>query len=237
MFKALLFLFALACCRISVTSARINCPDGNGLYCGSVLGLKQNTLYDCKSDRWSWSYHPVERCANGCVVAKAGTPDSCGKAEPPKDDNDVGNPGDNGDDNGNDNGSNNDYTDTTNVANYPLEFRFRNGQCTDWADARYAQITGHHISWWGDARLWSSRARSAGWSVSKTPRVPSIIVIQAGYQGTGGPGHVAVVERINNDGSVYTSNYNYRFNGNGGPYIKSYGTFRTGNGVDFIWYK
>ncbi|ORX95740.1 hypothetical protein K493DRAFT_301270 [Basidiobolus meristosporus CBS 931.73] len=133
--------------------------------------------------------------------------------------------------NGNDS-SDNDNGYTT-QPNGPLEFRFKNGQCTDWADARYAQLTGHHIEWWGDARVWASKAQSTpGWSVSGTPKQPSIIVIQPGVQGTGSPGHVAVVERIEANGNVYTSNYNY----NGGPYIKKYATFKPGNGVSFIWH-
>ncbi|ORX94804.1 hypothetical protein K493DRAFT_315324 [Basidiobolus meristosporus CBS 931.73] len=118
------------------------------------------------------------------------------------------------------------------------QFRFNNGQCTDWADARYYELTCWHTQWWGDARTWANKARQYnGWVVSNRPRVPSIIVIQPGYQGCGAPGHVAVVERINNDGSVYTSNWNYRWNGYGGVYKTSYGNFRPGNGVQFIWHQ
>ncbi|KAK9675241.1 hypothetical protein K7432_016563 [Basidiobolus ranarum] len=87
MLKALLSAITLACCAISLADARVNCPNGNGVYCGSVLGLKANSLYDCKSDRWSWSYHPIESCRNGCVVAKAGTPDHCQGADETGDDN------------------------------------------------------------------------------------------------------------------------------------------------------
>ncbi|KAK9696551.1 hypothetical protein K7432_012409 [Basidiobolus ranarum] len=114
-----------------------------------------------------------------------------------------------------------------------LVFRFHNGQCTDWADARYAQLTGHHIEWWGDARVWASKAQNTpGWSVSTKAMKPSIIVLQSGVQGAGSAGHVAVVENIESNGDVYTSNYNY----NGGPYIKKFATFRPGNGVSFIWH-
>ncbi|ORX95743.1 hypothetical protein K493DRAFT_337193 [Basidiobolus meristosporus CBS 931.73] len=112
-----------------------------------------------------------------------------------------------------------------------LEFLFKNGQCTDWADARYAQLTGHHVEWRSDAKNWANDARSNGWTVSSKPQSPCIIVLQPGSQGIGASGHVAVVESINSDGSVYTSNYNF----NGGPYIKAYTTFKSGNGVDYIW--
>jgi len=47
-------------------------------------------------------------------------------------------------------------------------------------------------------------------------------------------GHVAVVERINKDGSVYTSNYNWY--ANGGWDILSYVTFYPGSGVSFTWH-
>ncbi|KAK9718464.1 hypothetical protein K7432_005504 [Basidiobolus ranarum] len=116
-------------------------------------------------------------------------------------------------------------------ADSSLDFQFKNGQCTDWADARYHQLSGHHVEWKSDALNWANDAKSKGWTVSSSPKSPCIIVLQPGAQGTGGIGHVAVVESIESDGSVYTSNYNF----NGGPYIKTYASFKTGNGVDFIW--
>ncbi|MDQ2716248.1 MAG: CHAP domain-containing protein [Chloroflexota bacterium] len=87
--------------------------------------------------------------------------------------------------------------------------RFAYGQCTYWANMRYHQLTGHWVPWLGNAYQWSAGARASGWVVSATPKVPSIIVLQPGVQGAGGYGHVAVVERINSDGSVYASNYNW----------------------------
>ncbi|KAK9667543.1 hypothetical protein K7432_017710, partial [Basidiobolus ranarum] len=82
----------------------------------------------------------------------------------------------------------------TNFASCSLDHRYNNGECTDWADARYYQLTCQHTSWMGDARTWTSSARGAGgWTVSSQPRVPSIIVIQPGYQGCGATGHVGVV--------------------------------------------
>ncbi|KAK9679354.1 hypothetical protein K7432_016308, partial [Basidiobolus ranarum] len=81
-----------------------------------------------------------------------------------------------------------------NFASCSLDHRYNNGECTDWADARYYQLTCQHTSWMGDARTWTSSARGAGgWTVSSQPRVPSIIVIQPGYQGCGATGHVGVV--------------------------------------------
>ena len=112
--------------------------------------------------------------------------------------------------------------------------RFAFGNCTYWANMRYHQLTGYWVPWLGNAYQWAAGAAASGWVVSSTPRVPSIIVLQPGVQGAGGYGHVAVVERINSDGSVYTSNMNWY--SNGGWDIVSYVTFTPGPGVSFVWY-
>lgn len=113
--------------------------------------------------------------------------------------------------------------------------RFSYGQCTFWADMRYFALTGHYVDWIGNAYQWYYGARSSpGWIVSSTPHVPSIIVLQPYVQGAGGYGHVAVVERINSDGSVYTSNMNWY--ANGGWDRISYWTFTPGSGVVFVWH-
>ena len=50
-----------------------SCPDGNGLYCGSTLGLNSKTLYDCQNGNST----VVENCGVTCVVAAAGSADYC----------------------------------------------------------------------------------------------------------------------------------------------------------------
>ena len=112
--------------------------------------------------------------------------------------------------------------------------RFAFGQCTYWANMRYHALTGYWVPWLGNAYQWAYGASSSGWIVSSTPRVPSIIVLQSGVQGASYIGHVAVVERINADGSVYTSDYNWY--SNGGWDILSYVTFTPGPGVSFVWH-
>jgi surface antigen len=112
--------------------------------------------------------------------------------------------------------------------------RFAFGQCTYWANMRYHALTGHWVPWLGNAYEWAYGAASSGWVVSSKPIVPSIIVLQPGVQGAGGYGHVAIVERINSDGSVYASTYNWY--ANGGWDILSYWTFYPGPGVSFVWY-
>jgi surface antigen len=113
--------------------------------------------------------------------------------------------------------------------------RFSFGQCTYWVDLRYHQLTGYWVNWIGNAYQWKDGALSApGWIVSSTPHMPSIIVLQPGVQGAGGYGHVGVVERVNPDGSVYTSNMNWY--ANGGWDRISYWTFTPGPGVSFVWH-
>ena len=112
--------------------------------------------------------------------------------------------------------------------------RFAFGQCTYWANMRYHALTGHWVPWLGNAYQWSYGAASSGWVVSSKPMVHSIIVLQSGVQGAGGLGHVAIVESINPDGSVYASNYNWY--ANGGFDTLSYWTFYPGSGVSFVWY-
>ncbi len=112
--------------------------------------------------------------------------------------------------------------------------RFAFGQCTYWANMRYHALTGYWVPWLGNAYQWAYGASSSGWIVSSKPRVPSIIVLQSGVQGASYFGHVAVVERINPDGSVYTSNFNWY--ANGGWDRLSYWTFTPGPGVSFVWH-
>ncbi|TMD71450.1 MAG: CHAP domain-containing protein, partial [Chloroflexi bacterium] len=107
-------------------------------------------------------------------------------------------------------------------------------QCTYWADLRYHQLTGFWVPWGGNAWEWAAGASASGWNVSSSPHVPSIIVLQPGVQGAGGFGHVAVVERINSDGTVYTSNWNWYGNGGGWATWSSW-DFTPGPGVSFVW--
>lgn len=105
------------------------------------------------------------------------------------------------------------------------------GQCTDWAAKRYHALTGIWVPWLGNANQWYAGALSFGWNTSTAPHLHSIIVLQANVQGAGYYGHVAIVEQINADGSVLTSNYNWA----GNWAVTTYVTFRPGAGVNFVW--
>lgn len=125
---------------------------------------------------------------------------------------------------------------------------FPAGQCTWWADERYHQLTGYYVPWnhtgQANAYQWLARAKESGWNTSSTPPkgVPSIICLQGFTQGaTSSLGHVAIVERVNSDGSVLTSNMNWHAgppfstNINTQGYPVTQVTFQQGNGVSFIW--
>jgi surface antigen len=112
--------------------------------------------------------------------------------------------------------------------------RFAFGNCTYWADLEYHNKTGYWVDWIGNAYQWAYGASAAGWIVSSTPHVYSIIVLQPYVEGAGYYGHVAVVEKINPDGSVLTSDMNWY--ANGGWDRVSYVTFTPGPGVSFVWH-
>jgi surface antigen len=111
---------------------------------------------------------------------------------------------------------------------------FTYGQCTYYADLRYHQLAGFWVPWGGNAWQWAAGARAYGWNVSSTPHIPSIVVLQSGVQGAGYYGHVAVAERMNSDGTVYTTSWNWYANG-GGWARWSWWDFKPGPGVSFVW--
>jgi surface antigen len=117
------------------------------------------------------------------------------------------------------------------IADSSFNNYFTAGQCTYWADYEYHHLTGYAVTWSGNASYWAIGAGAAGWNVSPVPHVPSIIVLQPGYQGAGADGHVAVVESINANGTVHTSNWNVI-----GWGVFSWGDYSSGAGVQYIWH-
>lgn len=111
------------------------------------------------------------------------------------------------------------------------------GQCTWYADERYHQLTGYYVPWAADAHGWLAGAVAAGWQSSPYPPsgIPSIVVLQAGVQGADVTfGHVGIVEKINPDGSVYTSDLNWGQTAAARSQV-THVTFRLGPGVNFVW--
>lgn len=84
------------------------------------------------------------------------------------------------------------------------------GECTYWADTRYHQL---HSVWvpafWGDAHSWLSSAQKARWPTSDMPAVGMIMCMQAGVQGAGKFGHVAIVENVLSSGKIVCSSMNW----------------------------
>ncbi|WP_055427619.1 CHAP domain-containing protein [Bifidobacterium aesculapii] len=88
-------------------------------------------------------------------------------------------------------------------------------QCTLWAYLRRSELSLPVGSYMGNGADWANTGRSLGYYVNNTPHVGAAMVIGAG-QTYGGPtfgyraadwsyGHVAIVERVNSDGSVLIS--------------------------------
>ena len=115
----------------------------------------------------------------------------------------------------------------------PMNFAF--GQCTYWANLRYHEVTGYWVAWNGNADQWAAGARSAGWHVSTTPHLHSIVVLLDDVQGASSLGHVAFVEKVISSTEVQASNMNWYANG-GGFDTESTWNFTKGSGVYFVWH-
>lgn len=107
---------------------------------------------------------------------------------------------------------------------------FPSDQCTFWASKRYQELAGCFVPWSGDAHAWAGHATGFGWTKSDSPSVPSIMCLQPFVQGAFALGHVGIVESINGDGSVETSNLNWQ------PHPKEIVTVQhmPGVGVSFL---
>lgn len=91
--------------------------------------------------------------------------------------------------------------------------------CVGYANGRfneiYNELTGNRSNKYNtlncNAENFIERAKNAGLQVGSTPKPGAIMCWQKGasLSGNDGAGHVAVVERVNSDGSVYTSESGY----------------------------
>jgi len=84
-------------------------------------------------------------------------------------------------------------------------------QCVSYTAWKVYQKNGYMPYWGGrgNANQWPGNARAAGITVSSIPRAGSVGVLMAGAYG-----HVVWVERVNGDGTIDISQYNY-FNAGG----------------------
>ncbi|MFQ3852271.1 amidase domain-containing protein [Staphylococcus sp. 2S1] len=97
------------------------------------------------------------------------------------------------------------FSETTNDSPYP------HGQCTWYVYNRMAQFDKYVSGDLGDARNWNNRAERKDYAVSSTPKAHTAVVFEAGQQGADQIyGHVAFVEKVNDDGSIVISESNIK---------------------------
>ncbi|UDI77309.1 amidase domain-containing protein [Staphylococcus taiwanensis] len=85
------------------------------------------------------------------------------------------------------------------------------GQCTWYVYERVQQFGKKVGSDWGDAHNWDNRAEDDGYNVSRTPKAHTAVVFEAGQAGAHDVyGHVAFVEKVNDDGSIIISESNVK---------------------------
>ncbi|MBF7017632.1 CHAP domain-containing protein [Staphylococcus durrellii] len=98
------------------------------------------------------------------------------------------------------------------------------GQCTYYAFDRRQQLGKSIGTLWGDANNWASAAQNQGFKVNNQPSVGAV------FQTTAGPfGHVGVVEKTNQDGSIVVSEMNWQGLGK-----KSYRTITNTSAYQYI---
>lgn len=108
-------------------------------------------------------------------------------------------------------------------------------ECTWWVYLRRHELglpAGSHM---GNGNMWANSARSLGYWVDNTPRhVGDVMVFAAGQHGADSRyGHVAIVERINADGSIETSECGAVMNGK--TYSRTFSAFEVGQ-FEYIHY-
>lgn len=83
-------------------------------------------------------------------------------------------------------------------------------QCVSYTAFKVYQ-SGRHMPYWGgrgNANRWPANARAAGIPVDGNPRVGDVAISMSGYYG-----HAMYVERVNGDGTIRVSQYNYGIRG------------------------
>ncbi len=106
------------------------------------------------------------------------------------------------------------------------------GDCTWYVFERRQQLGKPVGNNWGNASNWDNAARSQGYSVSNSPSVGAILQANAWTNFAWGMGHVAIVERINSNGSILVSEMNF----GSGQGVKTYRTISASqvSGHNFI---
>lgn len=90
-----------------------------------------------------------------------------------------------------------------------------NRECVSYTAWKVAS-TGRYMPYWGghgNANQWPSSARADGIAVGYTPRAGAVAILLSGYYG-----HAMYVERVNDNGTVHVSQFNWLVNGQWGRY-------------------
>ena len=124
------------------------------------------------------------------------------------------------------------YDEANNI--YDLNYRGQDkegGNCTYYTWARASELIGKPLisgdKQWGNAGTWYSNCKE--YNKGQTPKLGAIAVWKGGGQGWG---HVAVVEKIDSDGTIHTSEGSY----NMGVWYKN-GKYSKSNNYGFGGYK
>ena len=109
-------------------------------------------------------------------------------------------------------------------------------QCTLWAYLRRSQLGLPVGSFMGNGGDWANTARRLGYLVNRTPHVGAVMVFARGqrvntWNASAQYGHVAVVERVNSDGSVLISE-----GGTGFATFPAYETIQNAANYEYIHY-
>jgi len=85
-----------------------------------------------------------------------------------------------------------------------------NRECVSYTAWKVYQTYGYMPYWGGvgNANQWPGNARRAGIPTSSTPQAGTVAIWNVGYYG-----HAMWVEAVNDDGSIWISQYNYDYNG------------------------
>lgn len=90
-----------------------------------------------------------------------------------------------------------------------------NRECVSYTAWKVAS-TGRHMPYWGghgNANQWPASARADGIPTGYTPQVGAVAILMSGYYG-----HAMYVERINGNGTIHVSQFNWLVNGQWGRY-------------------
>ena len=96
-----------------------------------------------------------------------------------------------------------------NNVNYDTDFKYAFGNCTIYVYNRITQLGGHMDLDMGNGQDWGNTGVARGYHVSTTPKAGTAVSFSAGVLGADPTyGHVAFVERVNEDGSILISEMN-----------------------------